>query len=84
MAEKIAERFNDGQTFADASGVTLEEALESARAWYEVHPDCPSMRRWTLPDGSVITSVGSAWDLGYPECWCWAGVGHSADCEAAG
>jgi hypothetical protein len=42
-------------------------------------PDRPSDEwRAIFPDGSVITASGGAWDIGYPECWCWQGNGHES------
>jgi hypothetical protein len=31
------------------------------------------VRSHTFSDGSVITVCGEAWDIGFPDCFCWAG-----------
>jgi hypothetical protein len=30
--------------------------------------------RHVFSDGSIITEAGSAWDFGFPACFCWAGA----------
>ncbi len=30
--------------------------------------------RFTFADDSCLTVAGDAWDYGYPDCWCWAGL----------
>lgn len=35
-------------------------------------------------DGSCITIMGDAWDIGFPECHCWRDAGHFDECSAKG
>jgi hypothetical protein len=32
------------------------------------------VHRLTFDDGSIITVAGGAWDLGFADCYCWAGA----------
>jgi hypothetical protein len=45
------------------------------------------VRSHTFSDGSVITVCGEAWDIGFPDCYCWAGAveqeGHRCQEEEA-
>ena len=80
-AEKISEKFsNDGQCFTNAAGEELDDVCEA-----HTRPDYrdgygTDTYRYTFDDGSVITIAGDGWDLGYPGCYCWQGVGHD-DCD---
>ena len=75
IAEKIAALLDDdGRKWVTRAGVSLEELVA------EEHPRTVrefTKVRWIFGDGSVITADGCAWDLGYPDCWCWQGVGHT-------
>ncbi len=79
-AEKIADLLdNDGQNFETDDGRILGDLLIGEGAvlkWSNKY----AATRYTLPDGSSITIAGPAWDLGYPDCFCWQGVGHTDDC----
>jgi hypothetical protein len=91
QAEKIAEQLGmDGQVWATKDGQSLDDLCEAARGtksyqrgWgidgnYTGHT---SSYKYTFFDGSVITCHGAAWDLGYADCWCWAGYGHDESCR---
>lgn len=80
-ARTIAERISaalgdDGTNFRTNDGVTLDTLAEHYDGALEMHPRRPDACRWTFPDGSVITAAGCAWDIGFPDCWCWAGAQH--------
>lgn len=80
-AQEISKRYSDdGQIWRDANEVYLETACREADASEAEHN---TGRRFTFSDGSVITTSGGGWDFGYAECFCWAGVGHTDDCEAS-
>jgi hypothetical protein len=67
---------NDGQrwTTLPPSGRTFDTLVEDAHARIEQDSGpLPYRTRYSFPDGSVLTVAGAAWDLGFPECWCWAG-----------
>jgi hypothetical protein len=75
IAQQIANSLdNDGQQFrtrpTDGSeGVTFTDLVEQYGAYIEPWRDkC----RFTFDDRSIITVAGDAWDLGYPDCYCWA------------
>lgn len=83
IAETISHRYgDDGARWHDADGIYLEDALR-AIGGREVYSPEHSASRWTLPDGSVITTAGGGWDYGYPDCWCWQGAGHPDECREA-
>src|SRR5262245_33891980 len=78
-AEKIAERLgNDGLNMETKVGTALDELAREERARIEKGEEHNyGSRRYTFPDGSVITtSGGNAWGLGYRDCWCWQGRGN--------
>jgi hypothetical protein len=86
QADRISRDYHDdGQMFVavhdDGSEVELVDALRTAGGARDVDPSRPDVERWTLPDGSVITIAGDAWDHGYQDCWCWRGTGHGDECE---
>ena len=90
IAERIAEQLGDnGMTWQDNSGNTLDQLAEAAGGYLERHPTRNDVCRWIFPDDSVITEAGEAWDFGFSACWCWAGAPHEAhpapdgDCEDA-
>jgi hypothetical protein len=35
------------------------------------------MTKYVFEDGSVITVASSGWDIGFLDCWCWQGEGHT-------
>ena len=83
-AELIAAALgHDGQRWATPDGVTLDDLIDLHDGGIEHQPGigCDSWRA-VFADGSAITvSGGAAWDIGYADCWCWAGHGHE-DCTA--
>ena len=80
-AQKIANRFNrDGQNFCDKKGKSLEEVCRKAGLKYPVETN-PDFMKFTFTDSSVIVIGGGAWDIGFPECGCWQGAGHTLECE---
>lgn len=78
QAEKIAAMFgNDGQQWATADGESLDDACEAAGGVITYRDGWGTdTYKYTFADGSVITVAGAAWDFGYEDCWCWAGLGH--------
>lgn len=92
-AEKIAARYdNDGQRWRDTDGIDLDDACRAVgaqttwRGGYRIRYISNPRRhgdtyRYDFPDGSSITVAGAAWDIGYPDCFCWRDDGHSGcDC----
>jgi len=78
IADQVAALLgDDGQVFETADGRTLADLAAEYGA--EIERASHEAIRYTWPDGSVIVEVGGAWDLGYPHCWCWQGVGHLHD-----
>jgi hypothetical protein len=79
IAEVVSEAMcSDGTRFA-YQGRTLDAV---ARLHGASISRTDTMTRYEFPDGSSIIDAGGGWDLGISlDCWCWAGAGHSADCE---
>jgi hypothetical protein len=82
-ANRIAALFEDnGRFFELADGRTLPALCEGAAI--EIARDASGLWgkpvRYVFEDGSAITVAGDAWDIGYADCFCWAGIGHSEDC----
>ena len=84
-AEHIARLLdNDGTRWTCDLG-TLDDMIRTFGGTIEHHPGRDrdlgrygDVWRATFPDGSVITASGGAWDLGFPECWCWQGNWHES------
>lgn len=70
---------DDGRCYTAEDGRTLGDL--SREAGSRVERSDAGYVRYTYPDGSVITDAGPAWDLGYPDCWCWQGAGHTEECQ---
>ncbi len=84
-AEKIASLLHDdGQVWESDEGFLFTEMVEEngAHAEWRDGYRIGEVVRYTFPDSSVITEAGAAWDFGYPDCFCWQGVGHTDDCTA--
>jgi hypothetical protein len=73
---------HDGTRWRTEDGRTLDDLVQEYNGMVE-NRDWRYSPEWRaiFPDGSVVTACGGAWDLGYPECWCWQGNGHE-DCTA--
>ena len=86
-AKQIANRFNnDGQSFEDAQGSTLDDLCNDFDGTQEWRDGWQSgdVYAWRFADGSGIVVAGDAWDLALDEdCWCWEGVGHSEEVDGA-
>ena len=83
QAQRIADLFdNDGQNFMGADGSDLTE-LVIDKSCGNIHRPWTEAIRYEFTDGSSIVIAGAAWDLGLDnrECTCWAGVGHSDECD---
>ena len=83
-AEKITARYdNDGQQWLDIYDIDLDDVCKAAGAeveWRDGYRTGDTYR-YDFPDGSCITVSGAAWDIGYPDCFCWRDDGHSGcDC----
>lgn len=90
IAQQIANALdNDGQRFRtrqtdDAEPVTFDELIAqhgSASIDWRDGWRTGDTYRLTFSDGSTITVAGSAWDLGFPDCFCWQGCPND-DCHA--
>lgn len=95
QAERVSALYNnDGQVWeARAAGQIEDVAVEPGQNMGDVLVMLNALAEWrdgyrtgdtvryTLPDGSVITESGGAWDYGYPDCFCWQGAGHTAGCQ---
>lgn len=85
MAEQVASRFTDGQTYTTAAGESLDTVARAAGAGAAVWADGPSgtLTRYEFDDGSTIVDSGEGWDLGFGlGCWCWQTNGHDDDCPS--
>lgn len=72
-AEQFAALFNnDGQTWLTGCGRYWDQVADEMCASVEIRRRDDAMRL-TFSDGSVIVAVGDAWDLGFSDCWCFAG-----------
>ena len=67
---------DDGRSFAD-----LVDEYRASESWRDGHRT-GDVVRYTFDDGSVLTEAGDGWDFGYPDCYCWEGVGHDDNCTA--
>ena len=90
IAETIAAAMgDDGTAWHTADGRRFDDLLAPWSYTFERHPHRPDVYRYVFPDGSVITTAGDAWDLGFPTCWCWQGApgdwhpasGGECDCD---
>ena len=74
---------HDGQRWATPDGVTLDDLIDLHGGRVDRHPEFPSVELWRaiFADGSALLVATNAWDIGYPECWCWQGNGHE-NCTA--
>ena len=82
-AERIAARFNDdGMTWTDAEGNDFAEVCDELASDIDNgrHDRGDGDYRYTFADDSVIVVLGDCWDLGYTDCWCMRGAGHSDTC----
>lgn len=76
-AEHIARLLDYGTCWTADDGRTMDDLVRQFRGTIQHRPGRSSDEwRATFPDGSAITASGGAWDIGYPECWCWQGNGH--------
>lgn len=78
-AELISSMFGDnGQCFKTKNKDFITECKRLAKyIEYQVGGDM----RFIFYDFSVITIIGSFWDIGYRDCWCWQNEnGHTNDC----
>jgi hypothetical protein len=72
---------DDGQCWRAPDGETTLDTLCRDRG-ARVDRD-GDRTRYTFEDRSVILDDGGGWDLGYTDCYCWQGAGHSDDCDTA-
>lgn len=85
IAEQIAAALgNDGQQWETRDGIAFATLMheQDANATWRDGWMVGDVVRYEFRDGSVITEAGDAWDIGYPDCFCWQGAGHSDDCWA--
>lgn len=85
LAQQLADLLgNDGLRFRADDGRDFDEivaALGGSTVEWRDGYWAGHVFRHVLRDGSVITVAGDAWDLGFAECYCWQGEGHT--CGAA-
>jgi hypothetical protein len=82
QAEQIAEQLcMDGQVWETKTNQSLDDLCEAAHG-VKTYKNCwgSDSYKYKFRDGSVITCHGAGWDLGYLDCWCWAGFGHDENC----
>jgi hypothetical protein len=75
-AEIVADRLNnDGQCWTAADGITFDELIAAQEHTVEFRDGQRQgdSYRFVFRDGGVITVNGDAWDLGFTDCFCWAG-----------
>jgi hypothetical protein len=96
IAQQIAAALdNDGQQWRTrptdyTEPVTFNELIErlggASVSWRDGW-QTGDVRSYEFSDGSVITVAGEAWDIGFPDCFCWAGAveqeGHRCQEEEA-
>lgn len=83
QAQLIADLFgNDGQRFISDDGTDIADLLIN-KSVDNFHRPWTEAIRYEFADGSSIVIAGAAWDLGLDdrECTCWAGVGHTDECN---
>jgi hypothetical protein len=78
-AQQIANELGDGMTFQTKDGRSLHSMAREAHAYVE-RAGASDTYRYDFADGSSITVAGGAWDLGYRDCFCWRGAGHTEEC----
>lgn len=67
-AEKVASMFFSTHEFATHESMSLEIACRSNGA--RVYDENGYGRKFVFEDLSVITQIGTFWDIGYLGCWC--------------
>lgn len=85
IAEAIANALgNDGMAWRTAENVSFDALIAQHGGAHRDHNERPGteMVRYRFCDGSIITGAGAAWDIGFSDCWCWAGAGHQDNCES--
>lgn len=84
IAETIAAALNDdGQNWRTSDGQTMDDLIDlhdGVLTWRDGWRTGDTVRA-NFSDGSCITMAGEAWDVGFPTCFCWAGIGHNDDCS---
>lgn len=86
LAETISAALGDnGETWRTNDGRTIDDLIVAHGGVITRDDSCETGDTWRadFSDGSCITSAGSAWDFGFPGCFCWAGAGHHDDCQHA-
>jgi hypothetical protein len=80
IASRIANEYGNGQQWHN-NGQHIEEAcrertlgIHGGETWQG------ETVRFHFTDNSAITIAEGGWDIGYPNCFCWEGVGHNNDC----
>lgn len=83
VAEKIAKRVSDGETFKTTKGTDLAKLCGRLAIVYHWGAEDDRIR-YEFADGSAIVMTAGGWDLGFDGtgCYCWQGVGkHRILCE---
>lgn len=86
LAEQVAARLDyDGLRWTTEDGIGLDALARVLNARIDHHPHTARWHTYAyrFPDGSAITVAGDGWDLGYPDCWCWASWPHGTGANGA-
>lgn len=74
IAETISDALNgDGQVWTTADGATIDDLIRQHGGH---HRQSDNIHAYDFADGSTITIADGGWDIGYPDCYCWRGLGH--------
>ena len=71
LCEKHADILNDGPLFDEAEKLCISREVNSSINGV----------KYQFRDGSYLTSVNAGHDIGFRNCWCYAGHGHY-ECSA--
>ncbi|MFN8858765.1 MAG: hypothetical protein ACK5ZR_00405 [Gemmatimonadaceae bacterium] len=84
-AARIAAELGNGTEWHTPDGFSFDDLVDAEHPHVERRDAEPGdhATRYTFADGSAITVAGAAWDIGFPTCYCWQGVGHTAPCPLA-
>lgn len=88
-AQKISALLNDdGQQWAsdgpEHPGASLDDLCNALGGVIDTLRGTQGesvLQRHVFADDSTIVVTPAFWDIGYPDCWCCAGNGHSDDCD---
>ena len=80
-AQQISNTFvNNGSIWKIKDGLSIYTVCAYLSSDADHNRD-RELTKYIFPDGSAIIFTASGWDIGYKDCWCMAGNGHSDDCQ---